>query len=105
MSAAVESLVWQLHHAGIVPPVREHPFAKSIGRRWRFDLAWPDHLVAVEVDGGVFVGGRHVTGSGATKDAEKFSEAAAMGWRVLRVTPAHVESGQALGWIERALGR
>ena len=60
-------------------------------------------MVAVEVDGGVWTGGRHVTGSGATKDAEKFSEAAALGWRVLRVTPAHVESGQAVAWLERAL--
>ena len=72
-------------------------------RRWRFDLAWPAHMVAVEVDGGVWTGGRHVTGSGATKDAEKFSEAAALGWRCLRVTPEHVESGQAVAWLERAL--
>lgn len=101
MNQAVEALVWQVDHVGLPEPVREHRFHPS--RRWRFDLAWPDQLVAVEVDGGVWTGGRHVTGSGATKDAEKFSEAAAMGWRVLRVTPEHVESGQALGWLEAAL--
>ena len=77
---------------------------KSIGR-WRFDLAWPDRHVAVEVDGGVWTGGRHVTGSGATKDAEKFSNAAALGWRCLRVTPAQVESGKAVWWMEQALAR
>ena len=72
-------------------------------RRWRFDLAWPDDLVACEVDGGVWQGGRHVTGEGFTADCVKGCEAAAMGWRVLRVTPAHVRSGEAVAWLGRAL--
>jgi very-short-patch-repair endonuclease len=82
--------------------IREHRFHPS--RRWRFDCAWPFHMVALEVDGGSWVGGRHTTGSGFEKDCEKLSEAAALGWRVLRVTPRQIESGQALGWLERALG-
>ena len=98
---SVDSLIFQANAIGLPGPVREHRFHPS--RRWRFDLAWPDHMVALEVDGGVFVGGRHVTGTGARKDAEKFSEAAAMGWRVLRVLPEHVTSGQAVTWLERAL--
>jgi very-short-patch-repair endonuclease len=73
------------------------------GRKWRFDFAWPDRKVACEVNGGVFIRGRHNTGVGSTKDAEKLSHAAMAGWRVLIVTPAQVKSGDALEWIERAL--
>lgn len=74
-------------------------------RRWRFDLAFPSNRVAVEIDGGAYVGGRHVSGPGFEADCEKHSEAAALGWRVLRVTPRHVRDGRALGWLERALSR
>ena len=33
------------------PPVAEHRFHET--RRWRFDFAWPDHRVALEIAGGV----------------------------------------------------
>lgn len=98
---SVDGLVFQARAVGLPEPVREHRFHPV--RRFRFDLAWPTHRVAVEVDGGVFTGGRHARGAGIRRDAEKFSEAAALGWRVLRVLPEHVESGQAVGWLERAL--
>jgi very-short-patch-repair endonuclease len=97
----VDELLFQLKAAGVPEPVREWVFARP--RRWRFDLAWWDKSVAVEVDGGAFVGGRHVSGTGFEADCEKHSEAVALGWRVLRVTPRHIRDGKALGWIERAL--
>lgn len=83
-------------------PEREYRFHPT--RRWRFDFAWPDRRVAVEVEGGVWVGGRHVQGTGFEKDCEKYSEAASLGWRVLRVTPRHIRQGRALEWIGKALG-
>ena len=60
---------------------REYMFAASIGRRWRFDFAFPGK-VAVEIDGGQYAykGGRHNT----DKDRDKLNHAAAMNWRVLR---------------------
>lgn len=94
-------LAAQCRMSGLLAPVREHPFWP--GRRFRFDLAWPERYVAVEVDGGAFIGGRHTSGAGFETDCVKLSEAAARGWRVLRVTPRHVKSGQALGWVTRAL--
>ena len=36
---------------------RFHPF-----RKWRFDFAWPEQKVAVEMEGGVFIGGAHTRG-------------------------------------------
>jgi hypothetical protein len=56
-------------------------------RRWRFDYAWPQQMVALEVEGGVWTGGRHTRGAGFVKDMEKYSRAAVLGWRLLRVTP------------------
>lgn len=100
-SAAEESLVWQLRVAGLPEPEREYRFHET--RRWRFDLAWPDQQLAVEVEGGVWVGGRHVTGKGFEQDCAKYAEAVACGWRVLRVTPAQIRDGRALDWITRAL--
>lgn len=89
-----------LEHDGFPAPVREHRFHPR--RKWRFDFAWPDHGLAVEVEGGVYTQGRHTRGRGFTQDAEKYNEAALLGWTVIRVTPEHVTHGQALAWIKRA---
>jgi hypothetical protein len=37
-------------------------------------------------------------------DCEKYNEATLRGWRVLRVTGAHVKSGAAVEWLRRAVG-
>jgi very-short-patch-repair endonuclease len=55
-------------------------------RKWRFDFADAKNKIAVELEGGVWVEGRHNRGSGFTKDAEKYNEAASLGWRILRYT-------------------
>lgn len=57
-------------------------------RKWRFDFALVERKIAIEYEGGVFGGGksRHTTGKGYTNDAEKYREAAKLGWRVLRYT-------------------
>ena len=64
-------------------PVREYRFHPT--RRWRFDFAWPPQKVALEVSGGryAFAGGRHASDD----DHGKLNAAAAMGWRVLHVSP------------------
>jgi hypothetical protein len=67
-------------------PVAEHRFHPA--RKWRFDYAWPDKLVALEVEGGAFTGGRHTRGAGFVADMEKYNRAAVLGWKVLRVTPS-----------------
>ena len=55
------------------------------------------------MEGGTFSGGRHSRGRGFEADAEKYAEAAILGWRVLRVTTAMVNDGRALDLIERAM--
>lgn len=80
---------------------REHRFHPT--RAWRFDFAWPAARLALEVEGGTRSGGRHTTGTGFEADAQKYNEAALLGWTVLRVTGAQVRSGAALQWCQQAL--
>ena len=82
-----------------VEPDREYVFAPP--RRWRFDFAWPSQRIAVEVDGGTWIGGRHVTGTGLRADHQKFNAAALGGWRVLRFTSDMVLSGEAYDILEQ----
>ena len=91
---------------GFEEPVTEYAFANHLGRRWRFDFAWPDQLLAVEVDGGAWVpgGGRHTRGAGFAADHDKFNRATLMGWRVLRFTARHLADGSALADLAEALG-
>jgi very-short-patch-repair endonuclease len=81
-------------------PELEYPFARP--RRWRFDLAWPAHRLAAEVEGGTWVAGRHSRGAGYEADLEKYNEATLLGWRVLRVTTHMVIDGRAIELLERA---
>jgi hypothetical protein len=69
----------------IPAPVYEHKFCET--RKWRFDLAFPMHKVAVEVQGGIFVAGRHSRGAALLKEWEKLNAAAVLGWRILYCQP------------------
>jgi very-short-patch-repair endonuclease len=82
-------------------PEREYAFAPK--RKWRFDFAFPVSKVAVEIEGGTWSGGRHSRGPGFEADCFKYSEAAALGWRVIRVTTEMVSSSLAIGFTLRAL--
>lgn len=96
-----ERLVLALKARGLPLPVREHRFAPP--RRWRFDLAWPDLMVAVEVDGGQWVQGSHQRGWRVASDAEKRNAAAVAGWLVLTYTTEQVMSGAAASEVERVV--
>lgn len=75
--------------------------------RYRFDFAWPraDPICVLEVEGGIWTGGAHARGHGITRDIDKGNRAALAGWLLIRATSEHVKSGQALKWVEQALGR
>lgn len=73
-------------------------------RKWRFDFAWPQHRVALEIEGGAWSRGRHTRGRGFIADLEKYNEAACRGWIVIRTTPQHLETGQAGAWVARVIG-
>ncbi len=83
----------------VPPPKREYLFAKELGRRWRFDCAWPDKKAAAELEGGVWTRGRHVRGKGFEGDCDKMNAATLLGWRVLRLTASKLRQDP-VGCIE-----
>lgn len=74
-----------------ITAAREHVFHPV--RKWRFDVAFPDAKLAVEIDGGAWSKGRHVRGKGFIEDQRKTNAAAILGWRVLRFVWDDLESG------------
>jgi very-short-patch-repair endonuclease len=100
-----DALAGQMRMAGFPEPVREFPFARSIGRSWRADFGWPFIRLIVECEGGIWSAGAHVRGAGYSEDMEKYNQAALMGYMVLRFTKEMVEDGRALAVIERGMKR
>jgi len=74
-------------------------------RKWRFDYAWEEQKLALEVHGGIHPGGRHTRGRGFVEDRAKMNEATLLGWTVLEVTPEHIKSGQLRAWLLAAFNQ
>ena len=91
-------MLQQVLSSGLSPPLREHPFHPT--RKFRFDLAWPELKLGVEIDGGVWMPrSGHTSGKGYTADRERDAEALCLGWTVLRVTSDQVRDGSAIKWL------
>ena len=77
--------IWKVYGT-LIQPEAEYPFDKHLGRKHRFDFAFPDYKVAVEVEGnawGAPGGGKHMM----DRDLEKYNIAATLGWLLLRFSP------------------
>ena len=82
-------------------PVREFKFHPT--RKWRFDFAFPDRMIAVECEGGVWTQGRHTRGSGYIADLEKYNEAQRLGWSIFRFHGGAVMNGDAIRFVKAVL--
>jgi hypothetical protein len=102
LSAGEEAFALHLK-AHKIPFEREYLFAKPIGRQWRADFfIEPDILV--EIEGGVFVQGRHNRGAAMVEDMTKYNSAILLGYRLLRFEPSkHVDTGIAIETVLKAL--
>jgi very-short-patch-repair endonuclease len=92
--------VW-FKECGIPKPEYEYLFHPV--RKWRMDIAWPDHKVYLEVDGGIWVKGGHNRGAQMLKDWEKSNTAAGMGWTILKCQPKDLCTEQTAEFIKDAL--
>lgn len=92
------TMLRSLLDADVEPEFRFHGI-----RRWRFDYALPTFKVAIEVEGGVWTAGRHTRPKGFLGDIEKYNAAAALGWRVLRVTPGGLFAKEFLDTVREAM--
>lgn len=87
-----------LAKAGLPAPAQQHPVQVG-GRTYRLDLAYPSALLAIELDGWAWHGGRAAFDS----DHVRIAALVAAGWRILPYTsvtlgPVLVEQ------VARALG-
>jgi hypothetical protein len=58
-------------------------FSKSKrSKRYRLDFAHPASRTGIEIQGGVYSRGRHVTGSGYERDCKKYNLAYTSGWTI-----------------------
>lgn len=90
-------LFWKaLGGSKLTPEYRFNP-----PRRWRFDYAHLPSKTAIEIEGGVWSGGRHTRGKGYEADAEKYNSAAALGWSVFRLTANMISEPHLRPIIER----
>lgn len=89
-STDIPDCVWQSFK--IVFPVREYKFHPT--RKWRIDFAWPEVKLAVEIEGAVWVQGRHTRGSGFVKDIEKYNALTELGWSLLRYPSGKIDFKQ-----------
>lgn len=91
--------VMELKHSWWPTFEAEYYFAKP--RKFRFDFACKDIMLAIECEGGIWSGGRHVRGKGFENDCEKYNLAIELDWNVLRYTAKMISSGEAILQIER----
>ena len=101
MSQLEDLLAQHMQYAGLPTPEREYRFAPP--RRYRADFAYPEKMLLIEVEGGVWTQGRHSRGAGFTNDCGKYNLAAKLGYRVLRFTSNMIKDGLALRTIEEVL--
>lgn len=83
------------HKIGFEQEYKFHPT-----RKWRADFLITGTKILIEVEGGIWSGGRHTRGKGYIGDMEKYNSAAMMGFTVLRFCTEQVKSGMALQQIE-----
>lgn len=67
---------------------REYRFHHE--RRWRADFAHVGARVLIEIEGGIWVNGRHNRAAGFNADLEKYLAAGLAGWRVFRFGPDQI---------------
>lgn len=87
-------------------PAPQFEFRFHPVRKWQFDLAFPRSLnpVAIEVQGGIWIGGRHNRGAALKKEWEKLNTAASLGWRIIYVEPRDLCTLTTANLIKECLG-
>lgn len=97
---------------GLPEPEPEQEFHPT--RHWRFDWLWRQGKVALEIEGGAFMGkkcptcglrpgGGHNRGNVFLDNMDKYNEASLLGYLLLRATWDQVNSGEAFALVKRAL--
>lgn len=90
------------NHVGLYKGIRKR--LKDAGLRdWRFDFAWPEFMLAVEIEGGGWINGRHNRGKGFEEDLQKYHNAMMMGWVVYRCDGRLIKELNAIKFVKKYL--
>jgi very-short-patch-repair endonuclease len=102
--------LWQAHFPSL-PLIREYSdveaweadfqerYAKSKrSKRYRADFVHLPSKTIIEIQGGVYSRGRHVTGSGYERDCRKYNLAQSCGWKVFLLS---AKMAKETFWIEK----
>ena len=92
------ALARQIGLVGLPAPELEYRFAKSIGRNFRADLAYPARHLLIEIDGGA-----HAIRARQEQTVLRGQVAQSLGYRIITVLPGQVRNGEALKLVEDAL--
>lgn len=105
-TSAEDLLAMQLAAAGQYTVTRQYRYAPPRQLRADFlvEVNSYDHGLLVEVQGGVYTRQAHGSVTGVLADIDRLNAATIAGYRMLRVTPQMIDSGEAMNLIERALG-
>jgi very-short-patch-repair endonuclease len=81
-------------------PALEREYRFHPTRKWRADFAHLPSRTLIEIEGGIWVRGRHNSPRGFAADAEKYLEAELAGWRVVRLVDQQIRGPI----LERVIG-
>lgn len=98
---AIDLLQAQLRGSGLPEMQMEYRFHPL--RKFRFDGAYPDLHIAVEIQGGVWIQGQHTRGKGYMRDMEKHNLATQFDWKLYYYTPDQVQDGIAVSQLREAI--
>ena len=92
--------LWQAHHPQLIlerefsdieaweSDYQERFLKSKRSKRYRLDFAHPSSCIGIEIQGGVYNRGRHVSGSGYERDCRKYNLAYTSGWKIFLLTAA-----------------
>lgn len=86
------ALLFELTWEGLKGPELEKEYKFHKKRQWRADYAHLPSKTLIEIEGGIFVRGRHVRPKGFEADCVKYNSATMDGWNVFRLTPNMIDN-------------
>ena len=102
MTSTLEELfAFQATAAGLPPFEREY-LVPGVSR-FRYDFAWIEQKLLVEINGGTWGHMGHSTGKGIARDYRKNRLPQELGWRCYSFTGDEVKEGEAIEVVRKAL--
>lgn len=103
--------LWQAHHPKLIlerefsdidaweKDFQKRYFKSKRSKRYRLDFADPISRTGIEIQGGVYNRGRHVTGSGYERDCRKYNLAYTSNWTIFLLTATMAKDSSWLALI------